>query len=250
MPMDPEADEIARSAAEAKKIKLSAVNLERYKNPPAETCYPLEYAFHLLGDVHKKLVVDLGCGAGAEIVPLRQRGADVIGIDLSPDLISIAQRRLQKYGLDADLRVGSAYDTGLPAQSVDVIFCIALLHHLEMARAKKELLRILKPNGLLIVQEPIRLSWSMKQLRRLFPKGEDVSEGEYPLNSQQLHELTDGLELLASRNFRTPLLPVLLRAFPGRRAEHKLWSRDAWMLQHLPFLQHFATVRVMALRTP
>jgi len=250
MPTDRDADEIARSAAEAKKVKFSDVDLERYYSPPADTCYPLEYAFHLLGDVHDRLVLDLGCGSGEETVPLRQRGARVIGIDLSPDLISLAQRRLEKYGLDADVRVGSAYDTGLPAQSVDVIFCIALLHHLEMARAKKEMLRILKPNGLLIVQEPIRLSWTMKQLRRLFPKGEDVSEGEYPLNSHQLEELVDGMELLATRNFRTPLVPMLLRAFRGPSAEHKIWSRDMWILRHFPFLEHFATVRVMAMRAP
>jgi len=146
------------------------------------------------------------------------------------------------------LRVGSAYNTELPDKSVDVIFCMALLHHLEIVRAKNEMLRILKPTGLIIVQEPIRLSWSMKQLRRLFPKGEDVSDGEYPLNSQQLHELVDGLQLLVSRNFRTPLVPVLLRAFHGPPAEHKIWSRDAWILQHFTFLEHFATVRVMALR--
>jgi len=245
---DREADEIARSAAEARKVKFRDVDLARYYDPPADTCYPLEYAFHLLGDIHDRVVLDLGCGSGEEAIPLRQRGAHVIGIDISPDLISLAQQRVQRYGLQADLRVGSAYNTELPDKSVDVIFCMALLHHLEIVRAKNEMLRILKPTGLIIVQEPIRLSWSMKQLRRLFPKGEDVSDGEYPLNSQQLHELVDGLQLLVSRNFRTPLVPVLLRAFHGPPAEHKIWSRDAWILQHFTLLEHFATVRVMALR--
>lgn len=245
---DREADEIARSAAEARKVNFCDVDLERYYDPPADTCYHLEYAFHLLGDIHDRVVLDLGCGSGEETIPLRQRGAHVIGIDISPDLISLAQQRLQRYGLQAELRVASAYNTELPDKSVDVIFCMALLHHLEIARAKNEMLRILKPNGLLIVQEPIRLSWSMKQLRRLFPKGEDVSDGEYPLNSQQLQELIAGFELLASRNFRTPLVPILLRAFHGPSAEHKIWSRDAWILQHFTLLEHFATVRVMALR--
>lgn len=248
MVTDREADEIARSASEARKVKFGNVNLERYYNPPADTCYPLEYSFHLLGDVHDRVVLDLGCGSGEETIPLRQRGAQVIGIDISPDLISLAQERLQRYGLQADVRVGSAYDTELPDKSVDVIFCMALLHHLDIARAKNEMLRVLKPNGLIIVQEPIRLSWSMKQLRRLLPEGEDVSDGEYPLNSEQLHELVAGLELVASRNFRTPLVPVLLRAFQSPSAQHRIWSRDAWILQHLHFLQHFATVRVMALR--
>src|SRR5690349_19717603 len=114
-----DASEIARSASEARKTVLRNVNLERYQAPPPDTCYPLEYAFHLLGDVHGKLVLDLGCGSGEETIPLRQRGARVIGIDISRDLLEVAQRRLQKYGLDADLRVRSAYDTQLPDGSVD-----------------------------------------------------------------------------------------------------------------------------------
>jgi 2-polyprenyl-3-methyl-5-hydroxy-6-metoxy-1,4-benzoquinol methylase len=248
MPSNRDASEIARSASEARKTVLRNVNLERYQAPPADTCYPLEYAFHLLGNVHGKLVLDLGCGSGEETIPLRQRGARVIGIDLSPDLLEVAHRRLQKYGLDADLRVRSAYDTQLPDGSVDVIFCIALLHHLEISRVKREMLRILKPDGFLIVQEPIRLSWSMKQLRRFFPKGEDVSDGEYPLNVQQLQEIVEGLELVASRNFRTPFVPLLLKAFHAPSAQRKIWSRDAWILRHFPALQHFSTVRVMALR--
>src|SRR5881409_343504 len=47
--------EISRSASEASKINLSEnVELTRYQNPPADTCYPLEYAFYLLGDVRRR----------------------------------------------------------------------------------------------------------------------------------------------------------------------------------------------------
>ena len=105
--------ETARSASEARKIKFRKVALARYRNPPADTCFPLESAFHLLGDMQDKLVVDLGCGFGEEVIPLRPRGALVIGIDISPELINIAKLRVQEYGLQAELKVGSAYDTGL-----------------------------------------------------------------------------------------------------------------------------------------
>ena len=91
-----DAAEIARSASEASKIRLVDVDLERYQNPPADTCYPLEYAFFLLGDVLNKTVLDLGCGSGEEAVPLVQRGAQVIGVDISPDLIAVAHQRLRR----------------------------------------------------------------------------------------------------------------------------------------------------------
>jgi SAM-dependent methyltransferase len=240
--------EIARSTSEASKTRLLDVDLTRYQDPPAETCHPLEYAFHLLGNVKDKLVLDLGCGSGEVIVPLRQRGARVAGIDISPDLIALAQERLRRHGLDAELRVGSAYDTGLSDKSVDVVFCMSLLHHLQLDRAKNEICRILKPDGLFIFKEPIRFSWTMRQLRRLFPPAEDVSEFEYPLNSKQIEALVEGFQVVASRSFRTPFVPLLTRTMKAAHLQKGILVRDAWVLKHFPVLTHFATIRVMALR--
>jgi SAM-dependent methyltransferase len=192
--------------------------------------------------------VDLGCGAGEEVVPLRYRGARVIGIDISPDLIAIAQQRLQKYGIDAELQVASAYETRLANQSVDIVFCMSLLHHLELDRVKNEIRRILKPDGLFILKEPVRFSWTLEQLRKLFAAREDVSEFEHPLNSKQLNALVEGFDVLASRSFRTPVLPLLTRMVQVPRLNKRIWSADAWVLTHVPLLAHFATVRVMALR--
>jgi len=197
--------------------------------------------------VRDKLVLDLGCGSGEEVIPLGKRGARVIGIDISPHLIAIAEERLRRQGVDAEVRVGSAYETYLPDQSVDVVFCMSLLHHLELDRVKNEILRVLKPDGLFILKEPIRLSWTMRQLRRLFPSKEDVSEFEYPLNSEQLSELAEGFQVVASRSFRTPFVPLLARMIKGPY-QKGIWSRDAWLLKRLPALAHFATIRVMALR--
>lgn len=240
--------EIARSTSEASKTRLLDVDLTRYQDPPAETCHPLEYAFHLLGNVKGKLVLDLGCGSGEVIIPLRQRGARVAGIDISPDLIALAHERLRKHGLDAEVRVASAYDTGLSDKSVDVVFCMSLLHHLQLDRVKNEICRILKPDGLFIFKEPIRFSWTMKQLRRLFPSAEDVSEFEYPLNSTQIDALVAGFQVVASRSFRTPFVPLLTRAIKAPHLQKRILVRDAWGLRHFPMLAHFATIRVMALR--
>lgn len=243
--------EIARSASEASKIRLREVDLTRYQNPPANSYYPLEYAFHLLGDVKDEVVVDLGCGSGEELIPLRRRGARVIGIDISPHLIAIALERLQMYGMEAELEVASAYETHLPDASVDVVFCMSLLHHLELERVRNEIRRILKPDGLFILKEPIRLSWTMKQivkpLRRLLPS-DDVSDFEYPLSSAQLNAMAEGFEVLASRSFSTPMVPLLTPIVRDPHLRELIWSQDDRMLRWFPVLAHFATVRVAALR--
>ena len=82
-------------------------------------------------------------------------------MDISPDLIALARKRLNDANLEARLEVGSAYDTGLPDESVDVIFCIALIHHLDIARVVEEMARILVSGGVVILREPIRFSRPM-----------------------------------------------------------------------------------------
>jgi len=95
---------IARRALEARKTVLSPAQVWRYINAPANTAFPLEYAFHLLGDVQHKHVLDLGCGTGEEIPALALCGAHVTGIDISPDLIALAQERIHREGVQPELR--------------------------------------------------------------------------------------------------------------------------------------------------
>src|SRR3954468_18056155 len=91
--------EVERSAVEARltpeqSLRISARNLARYDRPLADTPYPLEYSYHLLGDVRGLRIVDYGCGSGANSVLLANRGAHVYGVDISPDLVTLASRRL------------------------------------------------------------------------------------------------------------------------------------------------------------
>jgi len=147
-----DAAEVSRSALQAAKVVLSPVEASRYLNPPADSAFPLEYAFHLLGDVRSKRVLDLGCGSGEEIIPLARRGALVTGIDISEDLILLASRRIKLEGVQADVRIGSAYSTGLPDAWVDVVFCMGLIHHLDIPLAMAEMRRVLKPDGFIIYE--------------------------------------------------------------------------------------------------
>lgn len=243
--------ELQRSTIEAAKIVLSRVEVDRYLNPPPDTPYPLEYAFHLLGVISGNTVLDLGCGTGENLIPLIRRGASVIGMDLSPDLLDIARRRLSEQGFVGNavtLEVGSAYETGLPSQSVDVVFSMVLLHHLDLEAVSREIYRVLKPGGRCILREPIRFSRTMNFLRKLFPSPKaDVSDFEHPLTRQELAVVTKSFTTLANRSFRLPFIPLL----SGRRSARRwLWQIDSWLLLHFPRLEHFATCKVMSLQLP
>ena len=149
-------EELRRSAHVAKITEMRPIDCERYLNPPSDTAYPLEYAYSLLGDIHDKVVLDMGCGAGENLVILAKRGGRVTGLDLSPELVAIASERLRRHGVQATLKVSSAYDTGLDTGSVDVVFCMVVLHHLDLAKVRTEIQRILRPGGSFILREPVR----------------------------------------------------------------------------------------------
>ena len=241
-------DEIRRSAAEASKIVIAPVDVDRYLNPPSDTPFPLEYAFHLLGDVRGKTVLDLGCGSGETLIPLVHRGATVIGIDISPDLVAIAKRRLQDANLVAEARACSAYETGLADRSVDVIFCMSLVHHLYIPMVRNELRRILRPNGYIVLKEPIRFSSGYGILRSLLPAHEDISEYEHPLTQEEFADLQRGFIAEGKRFFRLPFVPLIWRTLRfGRR---KAFLVSNWTLTHFPATSYYATTVAVRLRMP
>ena len=241
--------EMRRSAEEARAATLRAAQVERYLSPPPDTAYALEYAFHLLGDACGKKVLDLGCGTGENIIPLAKRGARVIGMDISTELVDLAQQRLKGAGVEAVMRVGSAYDTGLPDESVDIIFCIALIHHLDIASARDEMRRVLARDGLIILSEPIRFSAIYNRFRNLLPARENISEHEHPLTRDELAAFTKRFTVEGVRYFRLPVLPLAFRAMPPKALDRrKLWKMDRWILQHCPPAQKYATNATMRLR--
>jgi SAM-dependent methyltransferase len=237
--------EVERSASEARKIVLQPVEVDRYLNPPANTPFPLEYAFHLLGDVRGKCVLDLGCGSGETLIPLVHRGANATGMDLSPDLITITKRRLSETGVEARAEVGSAYETGFADGSFDVVFCMSLIHHLDIPIVREEMRRILKPGGYIVLKEPIRFSKGYDFLRSVFPSHEDISDFEHPLTREEFSEIQEGFQVDGVRFFRLPFVPLVQRTMPSILRSSYFVS--AWVLNCLPRASRYATAGAMRL---
>lgn len=210
--------EVERSSVEAQNTVLKPVNpeqVQRYLARLSTTPFELEYAFHLLGDVNGKMVLDLGCGTGINLIPLIKRGARTIGIDISPDLIRLARKRLDDAQLESDLRAGSAYDTGLADESVDVVYCMSLVHHLDIERVRDEMRRILVPGGRIILKEPVRFCSAYTRLRNLLPAKEEISDFEHPLTEEELALLTAPFQVEGKRLFRLPIVPLVKMVVPS-----------------------------------
>lgn len=250
---DREKAEIRRSASEASGAEAADLvagpsHVARYMDPPADALYPLEYSYHLLGDVRGKTVLEYGCGDGHNTLLLARRGARVIALDISAELVEIARRRLRANGVASGvtLLVGSAHDLPLRNESVDIVFGIAILHHLDLELSAREVKRVLRRGGRTIFQEPMRNSRLVKAIRPLIPyRAPNVSPFEYPLTDRQLERYADGLSIGRTRYFRLPSTNLVkLIPFLRRRYLDACYRLDAKLLGRSRRLRHYATVRV------
>ncbi len=172
----------------------------------------------------------------------------VIGVDISPDLIELAETRMAEHGYagKSDFRIGSAHGLPIDDDSVDVVFGMAILHHLDLDVASKEVFRILKKGGSAIFEEPVRNSATLRFIRKLIPyQSPDVSPYERPLTDAELIEFSKGSVSYESRAFSLPFLNLFeLLRLPAPIIQAAV-SLDYWLLRTIPSLKHFASIRVI-----
>lgn len=245
--------EVIRSASEAQRkteidLRINEGTIKRYLNPPKDTPFSLEYAYHLLGDVQGKIVLDYGCGLGDNSVLVAARGAKVIGVDISPELLELARKRLALHNLseNAEFRVGSAHELPLEDGTVDVVFGIAILHHLDLSLSSKEVFRVLKKGGRAIFVEPVRNSKLIWFIRNLIPYQQpDISPFERPLTDNELEEYAKNFSSYKSRAFSLPFVNLTeVIGLPGK-VQNMATRIDAKILNTNSFLNYYASTRVI-----
>ncbi|MFQ5665586.1 MAG: corrinoid protein-associated methyltransferase CpaM [Candidatus Binatia bacterium] len=136
--------------------------------------------FGSVGQVYNRLashvgpgdrVLDIGCGTGALALRAAARGATVKGIDVNAEMLEIAKRDAHKAGVEGRVELaemGVAELEGEQSESYDAVtsgLCFSELSPDELAYTLKQIRRILKPGGLLLVADEVR---PRRILRRLF----------------------------------------------------------------------------------
>jgi len=107
--------------------------------------------------------LDLACGIGSVscfMASMIGKNGSLVAADVNPDQLVVAKGHCAKCEHDPpiDYIEASAYDTGLPSESFDLVHIRFLLCHLvDPALALREVYRLLKPGGALVCQD-IRIS--------------------------------------------------------------------------------------------
>lgn len=136
-------------------------------------------------------VLEYGCGTGSFSFFLASLGAQVVGIDISDVGISQAREEAKKQGLadKTEFYVMDAEATTFPDNTFDVICVSGVLHHLDRAKAFKEMARILKPTGAAIAAEPLAHNLFIQLYRKMTPHLRTEFEAKHILHAKKDRDL-------------------------------------------------------------
>jgi len=145
--------------------------------------------------VPRGTIVDVGCGTGLLGEALRATGVTVIGVDESLGMLRECHRHNRMAccgGRSAQLPITSA--------SVDAAICVATLHHLyapeAMRQSVHEMLRIVKPQGRVLIWDHNLLNPYWPLLMRRLPQDQE------PTRLVPLRELRDVLAQGGAQDIR------------------------------------------------
>ena len=117
----------------------------------------VEYSYKLLGDVKGKKLLEIGCGSGYQTVEFCQKGAIVTAIDLSRESINGTKQRCMQNNIDnAEVEQMSAEVLAYKDNSFDRIYINKVVLHTDKQKVLQECRRVLKKDGVLVVNEMLK----------------------------------------------------------------------------------------------
>jgi SAM-dependent methyltransferase len=150
----------------------------------------------LVGDDPGRRMLDIGCGDGEFALELKRRGAAVVGIDASAEMIDAARARAARESADVRFEVAVAERLPFADGQFDLVTAITILCFVaDAAPVFQEIARVMRPGGRLVIGELGKWStWAAgRRVRawlgsRLWRRGRFRTAGE-------LRDLAEGVGL-------------------------------------------------------
>ena len=124
-----------------------------------------------------KKVLEIGCGIGTDTANFARNGASVTAVDLSPQSLELARKRIEVYGLQDQVRFysGSAEELNqfLPIESYDLIYSFGVIHHTpHPERVVEQMRHYAKPGTTIKLMVYYRYSWKVFWILMGYGKGQ------------------------------------------------------------------------------
>jgi ubiquinone/menaquinone biosynthesis C-methylase UbiE len=122
-------------------------------------------------EVKGKVFLDYACGNGEKTIFAAKAGAILsLGFDISAVSVQNAEKEALSQNLNNLIFFqADAEATRLPDNSIDIILCLGMLHHLDLSYAFPEMRRVLKPGGKILAAEALNVNPLIRLYRRLTP---------------------------------------------------------------------------------
>ena len=146
----------------------------------------------------KTLEVAIGTGLNLASYPA---DVEMVGLDLSPEMLELARQRGEELRRDVDLRVGDAHALPFDADFFDAVVCTYSLCNIPDPRsAVAEMKRVLRPGGRLLLVDHIGsdrrpILWIQKAMEFFTIR----AEGEHMTRRSLGHVAAEGFEVVESR---------------------------------------------------
>ena len=131
-------------------------HIKAWENEYGKSIWKGHYSLGLLDPSLKKgRLLDAGCGSGKYSVPLRMRGFDVVGIDVSFIALNMLRDSSKARDIDIDILGANVFQLPFKTGSYDLIWCYGVLQHIlsrEREFAVREFRRILRKDGVLFME--------------------------------------------------------------------------------------------------
>ena len=183
--------------------------------------YHFEKLHHLLrlvplDEYRGRRVLEVGCGAGVDLVRFARGGAEVTGVDLARPAIDLARANFEQQGLQGEFRVADGEQLPFPDDSFDLVFAHGVVQYTpNPQRLVDECRRVLKPGGDAIFQVYNRVSW-LNALSKLMKVG--LEHEDAPV----LIKFSIGEFRTMLRGFRT--VRLVGERFPVKSRLHGGWK--------------------------
>lgn len=115
-------------------------------------------------DLSGKKVLEIGLGQGSDAEQIVKRGGEYSGVDLTEESVKRVRMRFELHGLPfGAIERASALELPFEDSSYDIVYSHGVLHHIpEIDKAQREIARVLKPGGKLVVM--LYAKWSLNYL--------------------------------------------------------------------------------------